>query len=516
MTKTATAFGNTRCPLSSPPPKMKKKALSSSVGQNQPAQRVLRSIGNSDNTAGSNTNRKTGGCIGGITKSPQRKGSNNNNSKPDNSTTENKPATKETNEQATTTCSKKDAKTVFFEQVCPSRKLTFASNWSPSDFRYVATLGKGGTATVYHAVEKESGYHVALKVQLMKAIDNDDKDNDNKLSNKSNSSSSSSGYGSSRGSSVDDNMFCEVDIHEQLRHRNIVRMIDHFVSNEPFGPPASMSGSTSSSSSCSSLDFSDSDDSDSSSGGKEKTNPTDKKQKPQQSKYKLFMILELCEGGNLFDVALRDTELGRLDEATSAWYFWDAVNAVEYLHKERNVIHCDIKSHNFIVCSETGALKLADFGMSVDDDARVVVGGSPVYMSPEHLMAWRDTMSDFDHRTDLYSLGVVLFEILVGYLPYEVVEDDEDAALFEKMGKLSLEDGNEEETDAFDPPILDLRKLNDHDSEEPFYFPPPIFPEYVSDEARDLVSRLMEPSPEKRISVGDAKSHPWFVKHGLF
>ena len=65
-----------------------------------------------------------------------------------------------------------------------------------------------------------------------------------------------------------------------------------------------------------------------------------------------------------------------------------------------------------------------------------------------------------------------------------------------------------------DVPVLDLRKLEDRSSDEPFYVPPPMF-DGVSKEAEDLILRLMEPSQEKRITIAEAKQHAWFQKFGF-
>ena len=73
--------------------------------------------------------------------------------------------------------------------------------WDVDDFMYIRRLGTGGTASVYLAKEKQSGYQVALKVQ-----------------------------------EADENAICEIDIHQPLKHQNIVNMIDYFYSFSHFGP----------------------------------------------------------------------------------------------------------------------------------------------------------------------------------------------------------------------------------------------------------------------------------------
>ena len=192
----------------------------------------------------------------------------------------------------------------------------------------------------------------------------------------------------------------------------------------------------------------------------------------------------------------------------------DAIDALDYLHKDEMIIHCDIKPGNWLVTGEgpdtVGTIKLADFGMAVPFNEREIVGGSPVYMSPEHLLAWRDMTDEIDYRSDIYSMGVVLYEMLMGYLPYEVLEanttndDDEDTD--------DQDDDNDSEYGDSGYPVLDLRKLNDITSDKPFYIPPPIFMEDISDEAQDLIMRLMEPSLSKRITLEEVKNHEWFQK----
>ena len=213
------------------------------------------------------------------------------------------------------------------------------------------------------------------------------------------------------------------------------------------------------------------------------------------------MILELCNEGSLLDF-IRNSEDGYLPEDQAAIYFKCIIEAMEYLHKH-DIIHCDCKSANFLV-HDGDQSKLADFGMAVSNDDRHVIGGSPSYMSPEHLMAWRHITDDFDHKSDIYSIGVVLYEMLVGYLPYDVIEDDGDS-LAGEFDKLSVE---EKEDNIY----LDLRKLDDFTVEDPIYVPPPFFPDFVSEEAQNLINGLMEPSPKKRLSISEVKEHAWFKR----
>lgn len=326
------------------------------------------------------------------------------------------------------------------------------SEWSVDDFEYVCTLGSGATATVYRAREKFSGYHVALKVQ-----EYDDQDVTSDV---------------------------ELDIHGELNHPNTVKMIDYFFSDVPF-VETNKSDET--------FDDSDSYSDDSDSG-----------------KRYLYIILEICEKGSLFDV-IESFEGGWLDECDAARYFEGCLQALKYLH-EKDLIHCDVKTANFLVDSDD-QVKLADFGMTVRSDELEVLGGSPVFMAPEHLQAWRLGGDNFDHRVDIYGLGVTLFQMLVGDFPFYVIEKDEDIknadSLLACFGKLTLGEG----PTGYDPKRLDLRMLEDRSSDEPFVMPSISFPDRMSEEARDLISRLMEPNPEDRISIADALEHEWFDCH---
>ncbi|MEE4329761.1 MAG: serine/threonine-protein kinase [Wenzhouxiangella sp.] len=99
----------------------------------------------------------------------------------------------------------------------------------------------------------------------------------------------------------------------------------------------------------------------------------------------------------------------------------EVLEGLEYAHGA-GVIHQDLKPANVLVENRAGRALIADFGIAktlqIESLTRGMVVGTPTYLSPEQAAA-RDT----DHRTDLYAVGVVLFELLAGELPVR----DEDA-----------------------------------------------------------------------------------------
>jgi len=157
---------------------------------------------------------------------------------------------------------------------------------------------------------------------------------------------------------------------------------------------------------------------------------------------KLMELRHLSCSNQLPDVGshLGNSELGELDvvlesedRLTAPYVVWSDQNSLErglnycieiadalsYSHNER-VLHLDLKPSNVIVTEDDQAL-LFDFNLSRDAlHKQYPTGGTMAYMSPEQIQ--RVVLSDdsvhIDHRSDIFSLGVMLFEIFLGRLPF--------------------------------------------------------------------------------------------------
>lgn len=96
----------------------------------------------------------------------------------------------------------------------------------------------------------------------------------------------------------------------------------------------------------------------------------------------------------------------------------DVLSGLDYAH-EQGILHCDIKPSNIII-DESGRARILDFGIARDlgasaGDSDVLSAGTPDYMSPEQILP----PFEVDHRTDVYSSGVTLFQMLAGRLPFD-------------------------------------------------------------------------------------------------
>ncbi|CAN6287325.1 unnamed protein product [Urochloa humidicola] len=199
-----------------------------------------------------------------------------------------------------------------------------------------------------------------------------------------------------------------------------------------------------------------------------------------------------------------------LPEATVRAAMWQLLTGAAKTH-ERRVIHRDIKPSNILVGDGgSGAvkttIKICDFGlaMSMDEPPPHEPAGTLCYMAPEVLLE----KPDYDERVDAWSLGCVMAELLMGWNPFQGLnEEGQLCAIFDVLG---LPDGTAWPwfaSTAFaavfmaEPGMQRRNLLREH------------FPEKkLSKEGFELLSGLLTCNPEKRLTAAAALKHPWFAK----
>ncbi|RMZ86757.1 hypothetical protein DV736_g6013, partial [Chaetothyriales sp. CBS 134916] len=185
---------------------------------------------------------------------------------------------------------------------------------------------------------------------------------------------------------------------------------------------------------------------------------------------RIFLILEFAGKGELYKHLRKEH---RFPEWKAAQYIAQMAAALKYLHL-KHVMHRDIKPENILVGIH-GEVKISDFGWSVHapNNRRQTMCGTLDYLPPEMLNPG-STDNFYNEKVDLWSLGVLTYEFLVGEAPFE------------------------------DTPVMTQRRIRRGDMS---------IPAFVSAEARDLIKRLLVLDPEKRIPLEEVQKHPWIVKH---
>jgi len=191
----------------------------------------------------------------------------------------------------------------------------------------------------------------------------------------------------------------------------------------------------------------------------------------------VVLELELLDGTDLFKYV---SSKGVLQEADAAPVMRDILQALEALNRI-GLAHRDIKPANILMCpSQHGpTCKIADFGMStfvgVDGQLRGRCG-TPGYVAPEIFEAAMH--GGYRNNVDVFSAGVTLYVMLCGYEPF-YGESDAELVAANKAAKIDFPEDEWKD---------------------------------ISQEGRDLICKMAEPDPRKRISAADALKHPWFQR----
>jgi len=206
----------------------------------------------------------------------------------------------------------------------------------------------------------------------------------------------------------------------------------------------------------------------------------------------IFLVMELCQGGELFDYIVAKSNF---NEADASVLIGQIARGLTALHAF-GIIHRDLKPENIclkLAPKDSGfpanSLKIMDFGFSLmhgvgcegsrPDDMMVV--GSPQYMAPEIVRAYlKHASPKYTTKCDIWALGVIMFILLSGRMPFETVD-----------GNVV---GSHRAVVKTEPAWTCVSKR--------------------SKNAKDLMRRMLERSPSKRISLQDVLKHPWIVDSG--
>lgn len=189
-----------------------------------------------------------------------------------------------------------------------------------------------------------------------------------------------------------------------------------------------------------------------------------------EDKSKVYLIMELVTGGELFD---RIVEKGSYTEKDASYLIRQVLEAVDYMH-EQGVVHRDLKPENLLYYNpaEDSKIMISDFGLSKMEDSGFMATacGTPGYVAPEVL-----AQKPYGKAVDVWSIGVISYILLCGYPPFY---DENDANLFAQILKGEFE---------FDSPYWDE----------------------ISESAKDFIRNLMCVNVEKRFTCKQALAHPW-------
>ena len=179
-----------------------------------------------------------------------------------------------------------------------------------------------------------------------------------------------------------------------------------------------------------------------------------------------YLVMPLATKGQLYRVLRK---FRKFDERTAAQILRETISALQYLHSfNPPIIHRDIKPENLLL-NEGGRILLADFGWSnfSDGGVRKTFCGTPEYIAPEMLLK-----KGHDTRVDIWSVGVLMFELLAGYSPFVAKSNQE---LYQNIRRLKIQ-----------------------------------WPKDMQPLAKNLIGKILKLNPLDRPSLQEILEHQWF------
>lgn len=189
-----------------------------------------------------------------------------------------------------------------------------------------------------------------------------------------------------------------------------------------------------------------------------------------ESETRLYLIMELVTGGELFDKIVAK---GYYSEKDACLVIKNVVSAIKYLHEQR-IAHRDLKPENLLLKGKDDThVMISDFGLSRvlgDSSMAYTACGTPYYVAPEVVSG-----KGYGKEVDLWSIGVIAYFLLAGFPPF--------------MGDTL-------------PEIVEQILNADYDFPEPYW-------DNVSESAKDFISKLLVTDKSQRMTSELALDHPW-------
>ena len=186
-----------------------------------------------------------------------------------------------------------------------------------------------------------------------------------------------------------------------------------------------------------------------------------------ENKLTIYLIHEHVEGKEFMEYL---TKKGKLKENEACKFYHQIISGLEYLH-QCGIAHRDFKPENILMSNDNTILKIIDFGLSntyKNNQLLKTACGSPCYAPPEMIQE----QSYNGALSDIWSSGIILYLMLCGNLPFY---HEENEIMYQKIlsGKFEL-------------------------------------PKFLSDNAKDILKKILEVDPKKRMNFEEIKAHPWF------
>ena len=206
----------------------------------------------------------------------------------------------------------------------------------------------------------------------------------------------------------------------------------------------------------------------------------------------MLIIMEYINGGNLFSFVKKRR---KLSEKTAKFLFRQIILGIRHIHSQ-NIVHRDIKLENIII-DLNNTVKICDFGigkvLNSPDEILYDKCGTPMYMAPEIILTSKKKGYK-GFPVDIWSSGITLYIMLSGALPFNI------------KNKSTVDDVS----------LSDMRDKNENsDLKYQIVNNKPKKIKNISNEAKNLLNRLLDKNPEKRPTCDEILNHPWLKNNNI-